>query len=423
MSTLESVAPDDDSELDPVVKLGLWLRKHGSLLLFRVLFFFFILFICGLVFGSSLGRERLFERYTEAASASVKDKNWDQARICFERILNAGQGNDSTSFGLVLALMELGQTDRARILLPALAPLDKPGYAPAQVLAARMILASGSFNQSEQQAAINHLNRALQTEPKSPPAHLLLGQIHLRSNNFNEARKHFQEVAQERPQLLLSLASIDRTMGQESAARDRAERALKIFEARLAKQPRDFLSRMTAANSAIFLGDYARAMKILEAGQAQGADSPELRDAMSQVLIAQIEQAMKQPEADPDTWVSIMTRAFVLDGENPRLIDRVHELISNEGQVADKTREALNKILAAGQSPAAVHYLLGVDDWAHDRHQAALTHWEQAYEVIPTFTPLLNDLAWALANGSNPKDLPRALELSSRALDLSLIHI
>lgn len=116
-------------------------------------------------------------RYQRDAEAAIRVNNFGVARVCYERLLQRSPNDPALLLGLAKTLQGLGQTTDAVQLLGRLAPVDAPGYAPAQLFVAEQILYASTDSKSLKLAE-THARRAVEADPANEEARSLLNRIY-----------------------------------------------------------------------------------------------------------------------------------------------------------------------------------------------------------------------------------------------------
>src|SRR5262245_4538453 len=204
----------------------------------------------------------LVEGYLNEADQSLRSKNLKQAIVCLERACRLEPAEPSHRFALSQALAWDGVTGRAQVLLEELAPLDQPGYAPAQVWRAAGLLRQEAITRSRIQDAETHLLHALQSDPNQQDAHLLLGELYARTGRPEQAAPHLARFVRQRPELSMLLSAGYQSLGKAESARDWAKVAAAEFRTRVEGNPADETSRLRWAAVTVWLKDYAGAVRI-----------------------------------------------------------------------------------------------------------------------------------------------------------------
>ena len=116
-------------------------------------------------------------RYQHDAEVAMNASDFGTARVCYERLLQRSPNDTALLFGLAKSLQGLGQPTDAIQLLNRLAPVDAPGYAPAQLFVAEQIL-NASTDSKSLKLAETHARRAVEADPASHEARALLDRIY-----------------------------------------------------------------------------------------------------------------------------------------------------------------------------------------------------------------------------------------------------
>ena len=395
-----------------------WLIQYGPLLAAGL-----PALIIGLGAGSVamavlLNRDLRPAHYTAAAYSRAGSKDLEGAKVCFERLLRLNSGTDKTKFNLAQIYQQSGQPERALSMISELAPLDKTGHPPAHLVMAVYLLNRREISEANLLQAETHLKRVLEAGTgESENARMMLAQLYARSGRTQEAKVELTTLVQSRPELLLQLAALERSMGSEIDATTHAEKAFKTFSDRTLEEPNNLNNRVLSAGAAAFLKQYPKSESILLDALAKG-DNRDIHSALAGLYLIWADDVMKDPQNGPSSWLPLLERGIRHEPKNPLLLDRFLTIINKHGRDNEETRSAMMDMLSDGKAPASAHFLLGVDAWQRQKPEEARFHWERAHELAPELVGASNNLAWVLASGANP-DLPRALEIINLALDRS----
>jgi Flp pilus assembly protein TadD len=126
-------------------------------------------------------------RYREQADAALAMGDYTTARLCFERLLQITQTDPALWYGLARSLDGLHQVSESAAILLRIAPVDAPGYPPAQLWLAEQLLESGHNDQTNRLAE-QHLRRVIDAEPENAAAQSLLAALASKRNVGSSAR-------------------------------------------------------------------------------------------------------------------------------------------------------------------------------------------------------------------------------------------
>src|SRR5262249_32406629 len=156
--------------------------------------------------------------YREHAYEALQARNFQTARIAFERLLRLDPTSPEFQFGSATVSESLGELDRTAAIMGQLAPTGRPGYGPAHLRHARHWLRGPAPAPIKTHFAEIHLYRAVEAQPDNLEAHGLLGQLLLDKGLLGPAERHLSKAVGQKPELGLALARLHNAQG----ARDRA---------------------------------------------------------------------------------------------------------------------------------------------------------------------------------------------------------
>ncbi|MCS6976920.1 MAG: tetratricopeptide repeat protein [Gemmatales bacterium] len=361
-------------------------------------------------------------RYFRTGHAHLAAGRYDQALVCFERLVHLAPHRQDVLFALALASEGVGQTERAVQIMSELAPQDKAGYAPAHLWYAKQLLQAPQKSPKVLDAAEAHLLRALDGElDNRPEAEGLLGELYLARNRLDQAELYLLRAVKADPRLHLRLAYLYARKGDRDRARWEGEQAASFYRAWTKSEVHTPQARLGWADAAIFLENFDVAVSVLEEGLRLTGD-PVYREALAKTYMAWADALARrnQSPADATQLVSeqlrLLEKALQVDPHNHDLVMQVWAMTQIRGEVADKAREVLRSQLVEGKGSGLTHLALGMDAWQRGKQEEALLHLEQAYKLAPHLGIVANNLAWVLAN-MQPPDLDRALQLVNTVLE------
>ena len=136
------------------------------------------------------------------------------------------------------------------------------------------------LNQGQYDEAVMELEAALQGDPKLPFAHFNLGLAYLKKQEFERARDEFMKDAEIEPDLALNYDEL----GDVYWLMQQDENAEKSYRRALGRDPRLVNPRLGLAKIYQKRGDYAAALKEIDAAEKLDAESAEIHYVRGQVL-------------------------------------------------------------------------------------------------------------------------------------------
>jgi tetratricopeptide (TPR) repeat protein len=359
-------------------------------------------------------RSSLLNTYRREAASAAQAKDLRQLVLCLERACVLDPNEASIRFELARALAASEEHARASVFLTQLAPLDRRGYAPAQVWVASSLLVGNDVSSAQIQDAEAHLLRALESDPNLDEANLLLGRLYAQTGKLGKAVPLLMRAAPNHPEVLLLLADAHATLSLPNDAKKWAAEALKESERRSEADPDNEEARLRTAAARFRLNDHAVAVRVLQEGLAR-RESIRLRRALGDIYAAWIDNAEKErPDALADR-MTLLELGLRQCPAHPSLLDRMARLLRHGGPEAESAKAHLEELLTDGKAAPLAHFLLGNDAYRRGKTDEARVHYEQASRLAPEAPVLANNLAWFLAEGPEA-DPERALTLVDVAL-------
>ena len=358
----------------------------------------------------------IHKRYETEAWIAFAAKDYRTALTCFRRVGQLQKQSPENLYGMALTHEALGDHTFAQGLMNELAPSDGVGYAPAHLWVAKNLLASVEHSTTTRSKAEYHLRQALTGNAgNADKVHALLGQLYLADGRLDEAESHLSQALKARPELRLPLAKTYALKGQKERAHAEATKALEYYGAAVKADEKNLAARIACADAATFLEDFNNAKTILEEGLLISHE-PAFNAALARVYLVWFDHLSRPPEADLGTRLRLLESGLRCEPNDPALLERLLAVTRVKSAEADRARANLQQLLAKGEMPATVHFILGVDAWERNRMDEARVHWQRANQLDPRSPSLANNLAVVLSRSKSP-DLPQALQLVNMAIE------
>jgi thioredoxin-like negative regulator of GroEL len=202
----------------------------------------------------------------DAAAAAYQAGDYRTAAVGYRSLLVLQDAGDQEyRLRLARCQLALGGWEEGRALLHRLAPLTQPGYGPAHFQLAMALLSGTNTSPQALATAERHLTYVLKLDPSNAEAHEMLGRVSFTLGHLEQSKKHLLEAAQSRNSALMPLARTLRALGEETAARQYADRAQRHFRSELDRpKPGSLELRLQLADSLCFLGEFNAAFNLLE---------------------------------------------------------------------------------------------------------------------------------------------------------------
>ena len=354
--------------------------------------------------------------YSSLATQALATRDFQTARVACNRLLLSWPGaRGQDMFNLGLALFGLGQAQEGSALINV-AVLEKPGYAPAHLFIARQLLMQTNVTPAMLQQVERHLTQALEVEPNSVEAHLMLGRLYFQMRNWDAAKDHLEAVVSAHPETAILLASVAKAEKDNIGVRRWADRASEHFRGKIEKTKQENpMDRMTWATALAIQDRYAEAIGILDAGRKK-ADSKVYASGMASIYADWAAQAAKTDPHNMVLRLKLIQQGLECDPQSLPLLELLLPLTHLSGVEAKDADAMLTRMLAEGGSSAMLHFVLGNDAFQRGNTELAHKQFKLAFELGPNLPVVANMMALMLAIGKEP-DLPRALAISKTVVE------
>jgi len=353
------------------------------------------------------------------AGQAFLSRDYETARLASQSLLQmSSQANQQYAFLLLQCAQELGRKDEAMRLTRWLAPLDKPGFAPAHLYVARQLLAA--TNQTAEGASLieRHLQAAVSAQPDNLDALELLAKVYMQTGRWEQAKRHLLELVPAKSEFMLPLAIVLQSEGDEAGARSWAERGAKYFQERIERATADDPGAYIGlANCRMLLKDYTGAAALLE-GATKQWNTPAYKQALGRVCANWARRLAADSPEDVSGRLAVVQRGLDQAPASEVLLSELNTLTSLEEKQAAPLAEKLRRLLAEGTNPGFQHLCLGNLAWQRGQLEEARQHFNLAQESGPIMSVLENNLAIILTFQERP-DLPHALGLIEQVLTRS----
>lgn len=355
--------------------------------------------------------------YRRAAMEALQQKDFDAAQLFYRKLQQLGDQNERVVFQSALLAAEQGDIDGAYQQIRSIASADQPGLAEGHLWIARAI-AQGSIEQDNPQRLRlleDHVQHVLTLYPGQPDAILLRARVRLSEGNRDEALRLVRDLSREQ---LSDFSQIElaRIYSESGKANDALEIAQQLVRQRQDEvisdpEPQKAEDYLLLAAAKELTGDSSGAVEILFAAQRALPEDASIRDALVGMGLAYSQQV-----ASPVAKMDLLARLDEIAPENEVLLQQLAEL-TKDPPVARQALELIEQRRAGGTLPAAVCRAVGDGCVQRSQWSLARTYYELAVDTDPRLDAATNNLAWLLAF-QEPVDLPRALALADRAVEL-----
>lgn len=353
----------------------------------------------------------------EKEAQSHFDKgHYAEARIAAMRLTQDGAQSQKAVLIEAKALRGMGRQMEAARLLARLAPADRPGYVPAHVMQAAILLAQQS---PDVQTAGRHMNLALQSDPSNQDALELAARFAAGRNDWKNALHHLNQLNMEkRGDLMLLKATALQFAGftDESVLFARkAEVTLRSMQ-ESASDSGDSI-RFSIAVSLSLQRQFDQAVQWM-LSTIKNAPTKEECQVIGGIYLSWSRHLKEQPNADKLQVMELLEQGIQITPDSQDLIMAFLSDCDELPVSASERSQHVSRILSKGGiATSFMHYYLGVQDWKHGDKESARAHFELASSLNSGFSVITNNLAMAIASVSDDRgELEKALFMMNEVI-------
>ena len=379
--------------------------------------FFTLILLAFMVLNSRDDSSREHLNLLEREAQSQLDQgHFVEARLAAMRLMQDGEQNSKAILIEAKALRGMGRQNDALRLLSRVAPNDRPGYAPAHVIQATILLAQKN---PDVKAAQEHISKALLSDPASQDAQELAARFAAGQRRWQTVLAHLDKMdLKKRPDLLLMKATALQFSGHEEAA---VKFALDAENA-LRNMPKSVVSngpevRFSIAVSLSLQRKFDEAVQWM-IGSIHGKPTPEERQLIAGIYLSWSRHLKEQPACDRMEVLKLLEQGIQISPESQDIIMAFLGDCEELTCAAPDRQRYVERILGnGGISTSFLHYYLGVLDWKQGNRESAKSHFELASSLNPGFKVIGNNLAMAIASVSTDHvELEKALAMINELL-------
>ncbi|WP_395738656.1 tetratricopeptide repeat protein [Prosthecobacter sp.] len=380
---------------------------------------FFALFLLAFMAVNSRqdGSSDHVNKLEREAQSELDKGHFVEARIAAMRMMQEGVQNSKAVLLEAKALRGMGRENDALRLLSRIAPVDRPGYAPAHVIQAAILLAQKDCDMN---AVQKHISNALHSDPSDVNALELAARFSAGRRDWNMALKYLRKLdTDKRADLMLMKATALQFTGQEDEAikfAGKAESALRAMKKTATENGSEV--RFSIAVSLSLQRKFDEAVQWM-LGSMQGTPTPAERQLIGGIYLSWSRFLKSQPTADRMKVLQLLEQGIQVSPESQDLImaflGDCEELTSTP---TDRQRYVERILGNGGTATSFLHYYMGVQDWKQGNREAARSHFELASSLNPGFKVIGNNLAMAIASVSTDHgELEKALALINELIE------
>ena len=351
--------------------------------------------------------------YRQRLDTAVRAGDFEEAELCAARLVRDTKGNPAYVFAYACILADKGERGRCLAVMHQLAPLDSPGYGPAQLWLARRLIAQKDPTAESIKEMENRLIWASKQESSAAAARALLLRYYCGIAQPTKAEEQFSVSAAAEPEAQLNLALAYAVRGDRENALKHAQVVRDLCTAQCNRQPDNAKVRLEWAQAAALMGDFPAALTILQDGY-RITNAAGYRINMGRFLYNWA-SSFGVERAHLVDRVNLLSRSVECDDSNTLFIRSLIDLAPIDRPDAKDVRDQIDKLIADKNAPAILQIYLGVDSLLKKDPKEASRRFDLARAANPESSRVLNNMAWTMATNP-PEKLNLALDLVGAAV-------
>lgn len=376
--------------------------------LFTILLLGFMVFTS----GQSLDVEQQAQMEAEA-QGYLDQGRFLEARLTAMRLARSAAESQKAVLIEAKALRGMGREKDALRLLARSAPLERPGYAPAHVLQAAILLSSPSPDGA---GIKRHIEHALQADPSNQDALELAARCSATQRDWKSVLRWLARMKMDkRGDLMLMKA----TALQYTGLKDEAIKSAKQAEETLRAMKKDEVKgdanqvRFSIAASLALQRRFEQALQFMLSTMTSSKATREERQIVGGLYLSWSRHLKEQPKPDKMQVLKLLEQGIQASPESQDIIMAfLHDCEEFSADGEDRRAHVERVLGEGGIATSFLHYYLGVQDWKAGNRDSARSHFELASSMNPSFAVISNNLAMAIASVSSDKDeLEKALSM------------
>ena len=340
----------------------------------------------------------------KAASKKIRRNDISGAIAEYETAISLNPKYVDAYKGLALAHLNNGNYDMAIVYFSKALSMDSLNSDLIKNLSfAYVHRGAGKCDAEDFPAAVSDYTKALEYNQKDATLYDDLGAVYLKMGNYDLALKNFDTALSIQPgyeSALLNKAQAYRSMGHKKFERSDYPGAISDYEGSLIFNPKDDDVYNQLALSFIKLGDFDKAIAILDKGKSVNPGSEAIKETRPWVYFNR--GIKKSDSGDPEGAISDFKEAIQL---NPLFLDAYAEIDSTYERLgkADSALIYQEKALAAKEKinikvEAEVYLLQGLDKFNAGDYKGSVRDYSKALELYPDYAEAYNNIGVSYYN-------------------------
>ncbi len=350
--------------------------------------------------------------------------DFDTAELIVRRQLTSKPDSRETLHNLALTLDAQGRREDAAEMMRQLVSKKDDDKSAQWLLEVEFKQSDWPTYTKEQREELGAILKLLYTERKNDIwVKNLYADYLMAMERYKEAIPILAELSQIQPMRGLQAAALSRVTGNNTNAELFAQRSLAAVSKMSEEDPSNTNLALSVAQNQLFLGRFAEAIRTLERVIPEAKteeDLKKLRDALGDGVVAWIqfiEKAKIQSLQERQRVLVLLQKGLLYAPNNPRVMALVadHVLAS----MGDDSEEivTLRQALIDGSSPGIAHFIQGTAALVRGEEELALRELKLSADLMPHSSPILNNLAVALAARGGEEDLQNAKKILDSAIE------
>lgn len=368
------------------------------------------------ILGRAVDQQKALTTYNTILAGAKAAGDQQTSELCMRALIGLDPEDSGAKMQLAELLWNSDRRDLAWQSIVELAESGDHGFPPAHMWIVQNARSEKPWQPVSTAQQMQHLLHILAVQPRNAEARALLAELYSGEEEWQLAEQHLTAAAEVSDEWLVPLIELQRMLGKQQVASGRLQEYEQKLMAGIARDSTDVSLKLRLAQVLALQNRTAEAAQLIE-NQRTVADSAELRNYHSELLLAYARQLLDVTVINRDRCLSLVMQSLQLNPDSIAALQLAVDLEemgaicptaqsatlyahwkTKATEATDQSTQTLGQILAAA--------LDGRYSEAADRLQPLVSQQPQSYPRL---------VFWLMQAGRNSDAAALAADIASKA--------